>query len=79
MLTDGRGTDDGVTGLLLAHPSALGSGELKSIIKFKLHKSDKNNLRITSKSHAHLQSLPKTPAKFQKDPKNCRRSVYMHW
>ena len=29
MLTDGRRTDDGVTGILLAHPWAFGSGELK--------------------------------------------------
>ena len=29
MLTDGRRTDDGVTGKLLAHPWAFGSGELK--------------------------------------------------
>ena len=28
MLTDGQ-TDDGVTGILLAHPWAFGSGELK--------------------------------------------------
>ena len=39
------------------------------ITKFKLRKqSDKNNLRITAKPHAHLQTLTKTPAKFQKDP-----------
>ena len=25
------------------------------------------NLRITAKCHAHLQTLTKTPAKFQKD------------
>ena len=35
--------------------------------KFKLQYSDKNNLSITSKSHAHLQTLTKIPAKFQKD------------
>ena len=28
MLTDGRTTDDGVTGILIAHLGALGSGEL---------------------------------------------------
>ena len=27
--TDGRGMDDGVTGILIAHLGALGSGELK--------------------------------------------------
>ena len=27
-LTDGRRTDNGVTGILLAHPLAFGSGEL---------------------------------------------------
>ena len=25
-------------------------------------------MRITAKSHAHIQTLTKTPAKFQKDP-----------
>ena len=34
--------------------------------KFKLQKSDKINLRITAKPHAHIQILTKTPAKFQK-------------
>ena len=29
MLTDGRRTDDGVTGILIAHLGAFGSGELK--------------------------------------------------
>ena len=33
---------------------------------FKTVKSDKKNLRITSKSHTHLQTLTKTPPKFQK-------------
>ena len=28
--TDERRTDDGVTGILLAHPCAFGSGELKT-------------------------------------------------
>ena len=28
-IVDGRTTDDGVTGILLAHPRAFGSGELK--------------------------------------------------
>ena len=30
MLMDGRRTDDGVTGILIAHLGAFGSGELKS-------------------------------------------------
>ena len=30
MLTDGRTTDDGVTGILIAHLGAFGSGELKT-------------------------------------------------
>ena len=30
-------------------------------------KSDKNNLRIISKSHAYLQTMYKTPVKFQKN------------
>ena len=29
--TDGRRTDAGVTGILLAHPRAFGSGELKNV------------------------------------------------
>ena len=33
MLTDGRRTDDGVTGILIAHLGAFGSGELKSMQK----------------------------------------------
>ena len=36
--------------------------------KFKLlKKMTKINLRFISKCHAHLQSLTKTPVKFQKD------------
>ena len=31
-------------------------------------KSGKRYVRITAKRHAHLQTLTKTPAKFQKDP-----------
>ena len=31
-IVDGRTTDDGVTGILLAHPWAFGSGELKIFI-----------------------------------------------
>ena len=30
-------------------------------------KVSKINLRITAKPHAHIQTLTKTPAKFQKD------------
>ena len=30
-------------------------------------KSDKNNLRIISKPHAYLQTMSKTPVKFQKN------------
>ena len=33
---------------------------MKNVTKF--------NLRITTKRHEHLQTLQKTPAKFQKDP-----------
>ena len=32
--TDGRTTDAGVTGILIAHLGAFGSGELKNVIKF---------------------------------------------
>ena len=32
-----------------------------------MKKVTKINLRINSKCHAHLQSLKKTPVKFQKD------------
>ena len=31
-------------------------------------KSDKNNLRITAKAHAHFQNLTETHAKFLTDP-----------
>ena len=30
-------------------------------------KSDKNNLRIISKPHAYLQTMSKTPVKFQRN------------
>ena len=30
-------------------------------------KSDKNNLRIISKPHAYVQTMSKTPVKFQKN------------
>ena len=30
-IVDGRQTEAGVTGILLAHPSAFGSGELKNV------------------------------------------------
>ena len=46
-------------------------GFARSFLKmteFKLLKSDTINLRITVKHHLHLQTLTKTPAKFQKDP-----------
>ena len=36
--TDGRRTDDGVTGILLAHPWAFGSGELKKAYKIVIDK-----------------------------------------
>ena len=45
MLTDDGRTDAGVTGILLAHQWALGSGELKSWF-------EKNHL--TTKKHAKL-------------------------
>ena len=32
-----------------------------------MEKVTKINLRVISKCHAHLQSLTKTPVKFQKD------------
>ena len=37
MLTDGRTTDAGVTGILIAHLGAFGSGELKTIIVSQAH------------------------------------------
>ena len=49
--------------------------------KFKLQKKkkkDKNNLRITSKSHAHLQTLTKIPAKSQKDLKDIKLKEELH-
>ena len=36
--------------------------------KFKQRKSDKINLRVTAKLHAHLETLTKTSVEFQKDP-----------
>ena len=36
MLTDGR-TDDGFTGILIAHLGAFGSGELKIILVIKFY------------------------------------------
>ena len=35
--------------------------------KFKLQKVIKKYLKIKAKHHAHLQTLTKPPAKFQKD------------
>ena len=41
----------------------------------KMQNSNKNNLKIISKLHAHLQTMTKAPVKFQKDrQKNCRMS-----
>ena len=36
---DGRRTDDGVTGILIAHLGAFGSGELKMIMKTSSNQS----------------------------------------
>ena len=33
-----------------------------------MKKVTKNNFRFLKKAHAHLQTMPKTPVKFQKDP-----------
>ena len=48
-------------------------------------KKTKINLRITFKSHAHLQIMTKTPVKFQKDQHktvggvaNTRYPIYIH-
>ena len=38
-----------------------------------------NNLRITAKPHAHLQTLKKTPAKFQKDPAKIVGVAFKEW
>ena len=38
---------------------------VQKMAKFNLRKSDKYNLWITSKPHAYLQTMPKTPVKFQ--------------
>ena len=37
-IVDGRRTDAGVTGILLAHPWAFGSGELKTFEAYKVKK-----------------------------------------
>ena len=39
----------------------------RKMAKFNFQKSDKNNLRIISKPHAYLQTMRKTPVKFQKN------------
>ena len=41
----------------------------------KAEKVTKNNLTIISKSHAHPQTMKKTPAKFQKDRYKTVRGV----
>ena len=39
----------------------------KMICVHKVEKSDKNNLTVIYKPHAHPHSMTKTPAKFQND------------
>ena len=52
MLTDGRTTDAGVTGILIAHLGAFGSGELKTSVK-------QQHISITT-----LNTVQKTPTKL---------------
>ena len=40
-------------------------------------KSEKNNLTITSKSHAHPHTMKKTHAKFQNNPYKTVRGVVL--
>ena len=42
-------------------------GNVPKMAKFNLQKSNKINLRILSKPHAYLQTMTKTPVKFQKN------------
>ena len=56
MLTDGRTTDAGVTGILIAHLGAFGSGELK-IDNYTVYRRLGNNLKysyLTSKNSSFL-------------------------
>ena len=46
--TDGRRTDDGVTGILIAHLGAFGSGELK--INIAMDHASKYEFTFSSKS-----------------------------
>ena len=39
----------------------------RKMSKLKMGKSDKNNFRILKKQYAYLQTILKTPVKFQKD------------
>ena len=66
--TDGRTTDDGVTGILIAHLGAFGSGELKSqdgstvYINFVLANNvDPDEMQLNVKFHLGLPCLPKDP------------------
>ena len=43
--TDGR-TDDGVTGILIAHLGAFGSGELKTMILSHMKKTKKKYMQL---------------------------------
>ena len=55
MLTDGRTTDAGVTGILIAHLGASGSGELKIVdrdVKNQIKRTNKTILYLISALHA---------------------------
>ena len=47
MLTDGRTTDARVTGILIAHLGAFGSGELKNQQKTKMHAKLTSRQRVS--------------------------------
>ena len=58
MLTDDGQTDDGVTGILLAHPRALGSGELKTFGQFE------KLVFVIMSTWENIRLITKTPLKL---------------
>ena len=61
-----------------AHRKTLVEVEPKMTKFENCKKSDKINLTITAKPHAHIQILTKTPAKFQKDLAKMVGVAFMH-
>ena len=61
MLTDGRTTDAGVTGILIAHLGAFGSGELKKEGQESLIRSSEFCLKLTYTYPLKASHVPGTP------------------